>query len=94
MNVGFIGLGNLGRHLAARLLAAGFPLTVHDLDAAAVASLVAAGASAARLAARRRRGLRLRDHLPAVAALPSATVVAGADGVLAGPAPRAAPGST
>jgi 3-hydroxyisobutyrate dehydrogenase len=47
MNVGFIGLGNLGRHLAARLLAAGYPLTVHDRDATAVAGLIAAGAAAA-----------------------------------------------
>jgi 3-hydroxyisobutyrate dehydrogenase len=44
VDVGFIGLGNLGRHLAARLLEAGFPLTVHDLDATAAAGLVAAGA--------------------------------------------------
>ena len=29
---GFIGLGNLGGHLAASLLRAGFPLTVHDID--------------------------------------------------------------
>ena len=27
--LGFVGLGNLGRHLAASLLRAGFPLTVH-----------------------------------------------------------------
>lgn len=47
MNVGFVGLGNLGRHLAARVLAGGFPLTVHDRDDSAVAGLVAAGASAA-----------------------------------------------
>jgi 3-hydroxyisobutyrate dehydrogenase len=47
MNVGFIGLGNLGRHLAARVLDAGFPLTVHDREATAVAGLVAAGAGVA-----------------------------------------------
>src|SRR5207342_475103 len=47
VKVGFIGLGNLGRHLAARALEAGFPVCVHDLDAAAVAGLVSAGASAA-----------------------------------------------
>ena len=46
VNVGFVGLGNLGRHLAARVLAGGFPLTVHDRDETAVAALVAAGASA------------------------------------------------
>jgi 3-hydroxyisobutyrate dehydrogenase len=33
--VGFIGLGRLGRHLAASLQRAGFPLVVHDLDRSA-----------------------------------------------------------
>ena len=47
MNVGFVGLGSLGRHLAARVLAAGYPLTVHDRDPAAAAALVEAGASEA-----------------------------------------------
>jgi len=43
--LGFVGLGNLGKHLAANLLAAGFPLTVHDRDAAAARPLLAAGAA-------------------------------------------------
>src|SRR5690349_11655468 len=43
--VGFIGLGNLGRPLAASLLAAGYPLTVHDRDAAAAQRLLADGAA-------------------------------------------------
>ena len=43
--LGFVGLGNLGRHLAASLLEAGFPLTVNDRDEAAAASLVEAGAT-------------------------------------------------
>ncbi len=42
--LGFIGLGNLGGHLAASLLRAGFPLTVHDADEAAARPLVEAGA--------------------------------------------------
>ena len=42
--LGFIGLGNLGRHLAASLLQAGFPLTVNDRDEAAAAGLIEAGA--------------------------------------------------
>jgi 3-hydroxyisobutyrate dehydrogenase len=46
MRVGFVGLGNLGGELAASLLRAGFALTVHDLDAGAMGSLVASGASA------------------------------------------------
>jgi 3-hydroxyisobutyrate dehydrogenase len=44
VRLGFVGLGNLGRHLAASLLRAGFPLTVHDLRAEAAEPLVAAGA--------------------------------------------------
>ena len=42
--LGFIGLGNLGRHLAASLLRAGFPLTVNDRDEAAAQPLLEAGA--------------------------------------------------
>ena len=42
--LGFVGLGNLGRHLAASLLEAGYSLTVNDRDEAAAASLVEAGA--------------------------------------------------
>jgi 3-hydroxyisobutyrate dehydrogenase len=44
MRYGFIGLGNLGGHLAASLLRHGFALTVHDLNKAAADRLVAAGA--------------------------------------------------
>lgn len=47
MRYGFIGLGRLGGHLAANLVRAGFPVTVSDLDEAAVARLVALGAAAA-----------------------------------------------
>lgn len=42
---GFIGLGNLGFHLASSLLRAGFALTVHDLNKSAAASLLATGAT-------------------------------------------------
>jgi 3-hydroxyisobutyrate dehydrogenase len=45
MEYGFIGLGNLGRHLAGSLLREGFEVTVHDLDREAAAGLLAAGAS-------------------------------------------------
>ena len=44
MRYAFIGLGHLGRHLAASLLRAGFPLTVHDLDRASATALLADGA--------------------------------------------------
>ncbi len=43
--IGFIGLGNLGVHLAGSLLRNGHPLIVHDLDRALAASLIAAGAT-------------------------------------------------
>ena len=42
---GFIGLGHMGGALARRLLAAGFPLVVHDLSAAACARFDALGAT-------------------------------------------------
>ncbi|MGI8480366.1 MAG: NAD(P)-dependent oxidoreductase [Gaiellaceae bacterium] len=45
MRLGFVGLGNLGRHLAASLVRAGFPLTVHDRDETAARPLLAAGAA-------------------------------------------------
>ena len=44
MKIGCVGLGNIGRHLAANLLAAGFDLTVYDLQRAAADELVASGA--------------------------------------------------
>jgi 3-hydroxyisobutyrate dehydrogenase len=44
MRYAFIGLGHLGRPLAASLVRGGFPVTVHDLDRAAAEPLLAAGA--------------------------------------------------
>jgi 2-hydroxy-3-oxopropionate reductase len=53
--IGFVGLGIMGKPMAKHLLAAGYPLTVHDLVPAAVDELVEAGAargdSSARVAA-------------------------------------------
>jgi 3-hydroxyisobutyrate dehydrogenase len=43
--VGFIGLGHLGRYLAASLVRAGHVVTVNDLDRGAAASLLDAGAA-------------------------------------------------
>ncbi|MCX8515900.1 MAG: NAD(P)-dependent oxidoreductase, partial [Alphaproteobacteria bacterium] len=48
---GFIGLGHLGQKMAGCLLRGGLPLTVFDIDKAAMAPLVAKGASAATSAA-------------------------------------------
>ena len=42
--VGYVGLGNLGVHLAASLLRAGYRVTVTDLNREAAAGLLAAGA--------------------------------------------------
>ena len=47
MKVGFIGLGVMGGPMAANILKGGHSLTVFDLDTAAVAKLVSAGAKAA-----------------------------------------------
>ncbi len=47
MRYGYVGLGNLGGHLAASLIRAGHPLVVYDRDPAQVARLVALGAVAA-----------------------------------------------
>ena len=44
--VGFIGLGTMGRGMARRLVAAGLPVKVFDMNEAAVEDLVAAGATA------------------------------------------------
>jgi 2-hydroxy-3-oxopropionate reductase len=45
--IGFIGLGLMGRPMAANLLKAGFPLTVHSRSRGPVDDLVALGATAA-----------------------------------------------
>ena len=47
MNVGFIGLGRMGRGMALRILSGGHGLTVHDAVPSQVADIVAAGAIAA-----------------------------------------------
>lgn len=44
MDVGFIGLGNMGNPMAHNILRAGFPLTVHDLRPAVASSLINEGA--------------------------------------------------
>jgi 3-hydroxyisobutyrate dehydrogenase-like beta-hydroxyacid dehydrogenase len=47
MDIGFIGLGKMGQHMARRLIEAGHRLVVHDTRPEAVAPLTARGASAA-----------------------------------------------
>lgn len=41
--IGFVGVGLMGSSLARHLLAAGFPVTVHDIDPAKVEAIVKAG---------------------------------------------------
>ena len=48
---GFIGVGRMGEHMARRLLAAGYSLTVFDTSAKAVEKMAGEGARAARSAA-------------------------------------------
>src|SRR5712671_3749493 len=45
--LGFIGLGYLGSRIARRLVAAGFPMVVYDLDQSKTAALAALGAEVA-----------------------------------------------
>lgn len=83
MNVGYIGLGNLGVHLAASLVRAGHQVTVHDLDRSAAKDLESAGArwadSPADVAA---ASEVVFTCLPSPAAV--AAVVAGERGILSG----------
>lgn len=89
MRIGCVGLGNIGRHLAANLLAAGFAVTVYDLDRAAADDLVASGALWATSPAALARGCdAVITCLPSVKAVTQ--VVAGENGLLHG----FTPGST
>ncbi len=45
MKIGFIGIGQMGRHMARRLREAGFDLTVYDVQKAAAALLLEKGAT-------------------------------------------------
>lgn len=81
--LGFIGLGNLGFHLANSLLKAGFALTVHDLNKNAAAPLLAAGASWADSAQQvAEQSDSVFTCLPSSKAV--SAVVSGEQGILAG----------
>lgn len=45
MRIGFVGLGNMGRHMARHLVRAGYEVTVHDVRESAAAEHVALGAT-------------------------------------------------
>ena len=57
LRVGFIGLGNQGKPIAAQLAPAGFEILLDDIDPAPVEELVAVGARAARLVEALQAGL-------------------------------------
>ena len=86
MHYGFIGLGNLGGHLAASLLRAGFKLTVHDIDPKLGERHVAMGATFAASPAELAAGV---DHV--FTCLPSPAV---SEAVLAQILPAMRPGAT
>jgi 3-hydroxyisobutyrate dehydrogenase len=83
MRLGFIGIGNLGYHLAMSLVRAGFPVIVNDLSQDAASGLIVAGAvwaaSAKEVAASSDSVFTCLPSPQAVAA-----VVTGPLGVLAG----------
>ena len=84
--VGFIGLGLMGRPMARNLLAAGYPLVVHNRSRPAVEDLARAGAAAAgcprEVAERSQVVITMVPDSPDVVA-----VMRGPDGVFAGARP-------
>ena len=83
MDIGFIGLGNMGAHMARRLLEAGHRVVVYDTRQEAIGDLAARGAIAARSPA------EVADAAETVmASLPTPDVVlkvaTGPDGVIEG----------
>lgn len=86
MRYGFIGLGNLGRHLAASLLRGGFDLTVHDLNRDAARDLIERGAKWANSPKELAAAVdAVITCLPSPSA--SSTVLTADNGVLAGLSP-------
>jgi 3-hydroxyisobutyrate dehydrogenase len=83
MRYGFIGLGHLGNHLAARLLRAGFALSIHDRNRSVAENLIAKGAAWAETP----RALATRCDA-VITCLPSPAVseavLTGPEGILAG----------
>ena len=81
--IGFIGLGIMGKPMAARLVSAGFPVVVHNRSSAAVEELAAAGAETAttprEVAERSDVVITMLPDSPDVEA-----VILGEDGVIAG----------
>src|SRR6201997_5831086 len=83
MDIGFIGLGNMGAHMARRLVEAGHKVVVYDTRQEAIGNLAARGAVAAR------SPREVADMVETVmASLPTPDIVlkvaTGADGVIEG----------
>lgn len=83
--VGVIGLGNMGRPMAMNLLKQGFALVVYDVDAAAVASLQAQGATGASSPAEVAQSVERTVSMVATTAQVEA-VMTGENGILHGAA--------
>ena len=66
MDIGFIGLGNMGAHMARRLIEAGHRVVVYDSRQEAIGNLAALGAVAARSPAEQRSASRYYGPVPAV----------------------------
>lgn len=83
MRVGFIGVGHMGKHMAASLMRAGHEVTINDINPAAADDKVLAGAHWASTPAE-----AARDNAVVVSSLPGPVqvdaVAFGPDGVLAG----------
>jgi 3-hydroxyisobutyrate dehydrogenase-like beta-hydroxyacid dehydrogenase len=83
MNIGFIGIGQMGRHMSRRLLEAGHKVTIHDLSKEAAAPLLKTGAVWADSPAAVARACRV-----VITSLPRPQdveqVVYGADGLIQG----------
>lgn len=62
-NIGFLGLGTVGRHMAANLMKGNYKLTVYDSDPAIVAELVKAGAAEAKNPREAAKGKDLVIHI-------------------------------
>lgn len=82
-NIGFIGLGTMGRPMATNLVKAGYRLTVYDVDGSAIEGLVNQGASPANSACEVAQAADvIVTMLPASAH--SLAAALGADGYIAG----------
>ena len=81
--IGYIGLGNMGAPMARNLLKAGYPVVVHDLDAARMQALAEEGATTAKSPAEVAQQVSVVfSSLPTTESVEN--VVKGPDGIAAG----------